>query len=90
MSDTQPTEQDAEFTPTVELVYDPRREWNDVSREWNDVSPKVTAGALGAAVATIAVWGVESGFAIDVPVTVETSFALVVAFVLGYLVPDSR
>lgn len=80
MSDTQ---QDAELTPTVELVYDPRR-------EWNDVSPKVTAGALGAAVATIAVWGVESGFAIDVPVTVETSVALVVAFVLGYLVPDSR
>ena len=80
MSDAQ---QDAEFSPTVELVYDPRR-------EWNDVSPKVTAGALGAAVATIAVWGMESGLGIHVPVTVETAAALVVAFVLGYLVPDSR
>lgn len=75
----------AELEPAVvsELVYDPRR-------PWNDVSPKVTGGALGAAVATIAVWGVETGAGIDVPVTVETAFALIVAFVLGYLVPDTR
>ena len=59
-------------------------------RPWNDVSPKVTAGALGAAIATIAVWGVETGIGIDVPVTVETAGALIVAFLLGYLVPDTR
>lgn len=75
----------AELEPALvsELVYDPRR-------AWNDVSPKVTGGALGAAVATIAVWGVETSIGIDVPVTVETAAALIVAFVLGYLVPDTR
>lgn len=62
----------------------------DTSRAWNDVSPKVTAGALGAAVATIATWAAEAGLGIEIPVSVETAAALVVAFVLGYLVPDTR
>lgn len=63
---------------------------NDPRRAWNDVSPKVTAGALGAAVATIVTWAAEAGLGIDIPVSVETAAALVVAFVVGYLVPDTR
>ena len=62
----------------------------DTSRPWNDVSPKVTGGALGAAASTIAVWGVEAGFGIDVPTSVEAAAALIIAFVLGYLIPDTR
>lgn len=63
---------------------------SDGSRAWNDVSPKVTAGALGAAVATIGTWAAEAGLGIEIPVSVETAAALLVAFVLGYLVPDTR
>lgn len=59
-------------------------------RAWYDVSSKVTASALGAALATVIVYAIEAPTGLDIPVTVEGAGALIVAFLLGYFVPDNR
>lgn len=52
------------------------------------VSPKVTAAALGAALAAILVWAVEAGAHIDVPQAPEAGIVVLLTFAAGYLVRD--
>jgi hypothetical protein len=53
----------------------------------NPISPKVSAAALAAAVATIIVWLVSmTGLAVPVPV--EGAFVVLLTFGAGYLVED--
>lgn len=49
---------------------------------------KVTAAALGAALATIAVWAAHAFAGVDVPPGVEGALAVVLGFVCGYLVRE--
>ena len=54
----------------------------------NPVSPKVTAGAVAAAVATVVVWALRVLAGVDVPDVVEGAFVVVLTFAAGYLKSD--
>lgn len=55
-----------------------------------DISPKVTAATVAAAVTTIAVWGIESTFGVDIPSLVEGAMTTVLVFASGYIIRDNR
>ena len=48
---------------------------------------KVGAGALGGAVAVVAVWGME--FAVDVPGTVAAAIGVICTFAVGWFVREA-
>jgi hypothetical protein len=50
---------------------------------------KITAAGLGGAVTIILVWIVHTLANVDVPPEVASSFTTLVAFALGYWVPDT-
>lgn len=56
----------------------------------NPISPKVTASTMAAAVATLIVWGLNSGAGIDVPTGVEGAFVVLLTFAVGYVVRDPQ
>lgn len=61
-----------------------------IYRAASDISEKVTAGTAAAAVATIGIWAIESGFAIDLPAAVEVAVVTVLVAIAGYLIPERR
>lgn len=61
-----------------------------IPRAATDISPKVTFAALGAAVATVAVWAFETALGIDAPTAVELAVGVILTFGAGYIVPDNR
>ena len=61
-----------------------------IDRPATDISPKVTAAAVAAAVATILVWGIETLTGIDIPTLVEGAGTVLLTFGAGYLIRDTR
>lgn len=53
----------------------------------NRVHPKVTASTVGAAVATVLVWVVESTSAITFPAGVVAAVTTLCTLIAGYMVP---
>lgn len=46
---------------------------------------KVAGATLAAAVSVIGIWGIETGFGIDLPTAVEGAIVVVLTFFGGYL-----
>lgn len=60
-----------------------------VKRPASDISPKISGVAAAGALATIGVF-VASQFGLVIPPGVEAAIAVVIATVVGYLIPDRR
>lgn len=58
-------------------------------RAASDISPKVSGAALAGAVAIIGTF-VAAQLGLEIPPHVEGAVAVIVAVVVGYLVPDNR
>lgn len=54
------------------------------------VHPKVTASTVGAAIATVFVWVVESVSAVAFPAGVVAAVTVLCTLIAGYLVPSER
>lgn len=50
---------------------------------------KVTASAVGAAIATLIVWGISAATGADIPPGAEGSLAVLLGFLAGYFVREA-
>lgn len=51
---------------------------------------KVMAGTLAAALTTLIIYGLETGFGLQIPVTVSGAITTVLTFLTAYFIPPSE
>lgn len=60
-----------------------------ITRSASDISPKTAAATVGAAVAVIGVWLIETATGIDIPEGVEIAGTVLLTFIGGYFIKDN-
>lgn len=56
----------------------------------NTPTTKVVGGTVGAAAATLLIWGLEQGLGLPVGESVRLAITTILTFAVGYIIPPAR